>query len=63
MKKMVRFLGVLLSVIMLLGSISVFAEANQSIVISSVTAAADSEADASDQIPQGRKKHSLLSGG
>lgn len=44
MKKIVRFLGVLLSVIMLSGSISVFAEANQSIEISSVTAAADSEA-------------------
>ena len=44
MKKIIRFLGILLSVIMLLSSISVFAETNQSIVISSVTVAADSEA-------------------
>lgn len=44
MKKIIRFLGILLSVIMLLSSISVFAETNQSIVISSATVAADSEA-------------------
>lgn len=44
MKKIIRFLGILLSVIMLLSSISVFAETNQSILISSATVAADSEA-------------------
>jgi len=44
MKKLVRLFSALLSVIMLLSSISVFADENQSIVISSVTVAADSEA-------------------